>query len=74
MCGGTANSEDDRQGKEKLVILSNCPALAKSQIECYSLLAKTDVHHYPGNNIDLGTAARNTKVHTLAGTQVMCDL
>lgn len=35
------------------------------------LLVKTDVHHYPGNNADLGTAARNTKVHTLAGTQVM---
>lgn len=36
MCGGTANSEDDRQGKEKLFILSNCLTLAKSQIKCYS--------------------------------------
>ncbi|XP_070533959.1 large ribosomal subunit protein eL30-like [Ptychodera flava] len=46
-----------RQGKAKLVILANnCPQLRKSEIEYYAMLAKTGVHHYTGNNIELGTA------------------
>jgi len=46
-----------RQGKSKLVIIANnCPPLRKSEIEYYAMLAKTGVHHYTGNNIDLGTA------------------
>merc|ERR1711902_126981 len=46
-----------RQGKAKLVILaSNTPALRKSEIEYYAMLSKTGVHHYSGNNIELGTA------------------
>lgn len=41
----------------KLVIISaNCPPLRKSEIEYYAMLAKTGVHQYTGNNIDLGTA------------------
>ncbi|KXS13477.1 L30e-like protein [Gonapodya prolifera JEL478] len=46
-----------RQGKSKLVIISgNCPPLRKSELEYYAMLSKTGVHHYSGNNIDLGTA------------------
>jgi len=46
-----------RSGKAKLVIIaSNCPPLVKSEIEYYAMLAKTGVHHYAGNNTDLGTA------------------
>ncbi|KAI9136632.1 50S ribosomal protein L30e-like protein [Paraphysoderma sedebokerense] len=46
-----------RNGKSKLVIISgNCPPLRKSEIEYYAMLSKTNVHHYNGNNIDLGTA------------------
>lgn len=47
-----------RRGKAKLVILTNnCPALRKSEIEYYALLAKTGVHHhYSSNNIEMGTA------------------
>merc|ERR1712189_170035 len=46
-----------RQGKAKLIIIeSNCPQLRKSEIEYYAMLAKTGVHHYNGNNIELGTA------------------
>lgn len=46
-----------RQGKSKLIIISNnCPPLRKSEIEYYAMLSKTGVHHYSGNNIDLGTA------------------
>ncbi|XP_060538463.1 large ribosomal subunit protein eL30-like [Pantherophis guttatus] len=45
------------QGKAPLVILANnCPALRKSEIEYCAMLAKTGVHHYSGNNIELGTA------------------
>merc|ERR1711976_166997 len=46
-----------RQGKAKLILISNnCPPLKKSEIEYYAMLAKTNVHHYNGDNIDLGTA------------------
>ncbi|KAF7996549.1 hypothetical protein HCN44_002181 [Aphidius gifuensis] len=45
-----------RQGKAKLVITNNTPPLRKSEIEYYALLAKTGVHFYTGNNIELGTA------------------
>eukprot|EP00069_Balaena_mysticetus_P018903 bmy_02205T0 len=57
-----------RHGKAKLVIpANNCPALRKSEIEYYAMLAKTGVHHYSGNNIELGTACRKYyRVCTLA--------
>lgn len=46
-----------RQGKAKLIIISNnTPSLRKSEIEYYAMLAKTGVHHYTGNNVELGTA------------------
>merc|ERR1712136_546980 len=46
-----------RQGKAKLVIIgTNTPQLRKSEIEYYAMLSKTSVHHYTGNNIELGTA------------------
>jgi len=46
-----------RQGKARLVIISdNCPALKKSEIEYYAMLAKVGVHHYSGSNVALGTA------------------
>merc|ERR1739838_45947 len=46
-----------RQGKAKLVILAdNTPQLRRSEIEYYAMLAKTSVHHYKGDNIELGTA------------------
>nr|CAL69077.1 TPA: putative 60S ribosomal protein L30 isoform 2 [Spadella cephaloptera] len=57
-CLGTKQTlKSLRTGKAKLVIIaSNCPQLRKSEIEYYSMLAKTGVHHYNGNNIELGTA------------------
>uniref|UniRef100_A0A8C8U3H3 Large ribosomal subunit protein eL30 n=1 Tax=Peromyscus maniculatus bairdii TaxID=230844 RepID=A0A8C8U3H3_PERMB len=56
------------QGKAKLVILANnCPVLRKSEIEYYAVLAKTAVHHYSGNNIELDTAyGKYYRVCTLA--------
>merc|ERR1712118_132791 len=46
-----------RSGKSKLIIISNnAPPLRKSEIEYYAMLAKTGVHHYSGNNVELGTA------------------
>ena len=41
----------------KLVIIcNNCPSIRKSEIEYYAMLSKAGVHHYTGNNVDLGTA------------------
>ena len=41
----------------KLIIISaNCPPLRRSEIEYYAMLSRTGVHHYTGNNIELGTA------------------
>ena len=31
-----------------VIIADNCPALKKSEIEYYAMLAKTGVHHYTG--------------------------
>jgi large subunit ribosomal protein L30e len=46
-----------RSQKAKLVLISsNTPPLRKSEIEYYAMLAKVDVVHYSGSNIDLGTA------------------
>ena len=46
-----------RSGKSKLILISNnVPPVRKSEIEYYAMLSKTGVHHYAGNNIDLGTA------------------
>ena len=46
-----------RQGKSKLVLIANnCPALRKSEIEYYAMLAKCQVVNYAGNNTELGTA------------------
>ena len=49
----------------KLVIVSNnCPSVRKSEIEYYAMLSKTSVHHYTGNNVDLGTAC--CKLHRVS--------
>ncbi|KAB5525680.1 50S ribosomal protein L30e-like protein [Coniochaeta sp. 2T2.1] len=46
-----------RSGKAKLILIAgNTPPLRKSELEYYSMLAKTSVHHFNGNNIELGTA------------------
>jgi large subunit ribosomal protein L30e len=46
-----------RKGKAKMILVSsNCPHLRKSEIEYLSMLAKTQVHHYSGDNSALGTA------------------
>ncbi|XP_036599071.1 60S ribosomal protein L30-like [Trichosurus vulpecula] len=57
-----------RQGKATLVLLANnCPALRKSETEYYAMLAKTDIHHYRGNNTELGTiCGKYYRVCTLA--------
>lgn len=46
-----------RNGKAKLIIISNnCPPLRRTLLEYYAMLAKCGVHHYHGDNNDLGTA------------------
>merc|ERR1712227_627304 len=57
-----------RAGKAKLVIISaNCPPLRKSELEYYSMLSKSSVHHYTGSDTDLGTACgKYFRVSTLS--------
>mmetsp|Transcript_16509 Transcript_16509/g.25902 ORF Transcript_16509/g.25902 Transcript_16509/m.25902 type:complete len:135 (-) Transcript_16509:55-459(-) len=46
-----------RTGKSKMVLIaSNCPPLRKSEVEYLAMLAKIQVHHYSGDNTELGTA------------------
>ena len=46
-----------RKNKAKMILISsNCPPLRKSEVEYLSMLAKTSVHHYSGDNTALGTA------------------
>lgn len=60
--------ENIRKAKAKLVVISNnLPTLRKSEIEYYAMLSKTLVHHYNGNNLELGTACGKTY-----GVGVMC--
>lgn len=45
-----------RSGKAKIVLIaSNASPLKKSELEYYAMLAKCPVHHFQGNNIELGT-------------------
>lgn len=67
VCAGMQSLKMTIQGKEKLVILTNCPDLSKSERENYATLAKTGVHHYSSNIIDLVPAGGNFyRVFTLA--------
>ena len=57
MKSGKTSVKALRSGKAKMVIISNnTPALRKSEVEYYAMLAKCQVKHYSGNNSDLGTA------------------
>ncbi|KAJ5087857.1 hypothetical protein N7478_002858 [Penicillium angulare] len=56
--GAASTMKTLRNGKAKLIIIAaNTPPLRKSELEYYAMLAKTPVHHFAGNNIELGTAA-----------------
>merc|ERR1712224_1048 len=45
-----------RSGKSKLIIISNnCPPVYKSELQYYAMLSRTGVHHFAGNNVELGT-------------------
>ncbi len=46
-----------RKNKGKLLLIcNNCPPLRRSELEYIAMLAKTQVHHYTGDNTALGTA------------------
>ena len=59
-----------RQGKSKLVfIASNTLPLRKSEIEYYSMLGKVEVHHYTGDNNELGRACG--KMHAVSTLSIL---
>ena len=44
-----------RQGQSKLIIIANnCPAIRRTELEYYAMLSKSQVHHFDGNNVELG--------------------
>ena len=44
-----------RQGQSKAVLISNnCPPIRRTELEYYAILGKSKVHHFDGNNIELG--------------------
>lgn len=48
---------------------NNIPPVRKSELEYYAMLAKTGVHHYSGNNVELGTSCgRYFRVSVMAIT------
>jgi large subunit ribosomal protein L30e len=55
--GYKASMKALRKSKSKMILIaSNCPHLRKSEIEYLAMLAKTQVHHYAGDNTAMGTA------------------
>ena len=47
-----------RRGDAKLILISdNCPHIRKSEIEYLCMLADVSMHHFVGNNSELGTPA-----------------
>ena len=55
-----------RSGKAKLVIIAgNTPPLRKSELEYYSMLSKTNVHHFAGNNVSDTKEALRRSLHRL---------
>jgi ribosomal protein L30E len=63
-----------RKGQSKLVLIANnCPALRKSEIEYYAMLAKTGVHHYAGSTCFFVCFARDaTRTRTRNGSMDGC--
>ena len=57
-----------RQGKSKLVSSNTLP-LKKSEIEYYCMLGKVEVHHYSGDNNELGRACG--KMHAVSTLSVL---
>ncbi len=44
-----------RQGQAKLILIANnCPSIRRTELEYYAMLAKAQVHHFDGNNNELG--------------------
>ena len=44
-------------GSCKLIIISdNCPPVRRLELEYYAMLVKCPIHHFPGNNKELGAA------------------
>jgi large subunit ribosomal protein L30e len=55
-----------RQGQSKLILISNnCPAIRRTELEYYAMLSKSQVHHFDGNNIELGKTSLDCEHVTL---------
>ena len=56
LCSGYKSAlKSLRQGQAKLILIANnCPAIRRTELEYYAMLSKSQVHHFDGNNIELG--------------------
>lgn len=46
-----------KEGKCKLIIIANnCPSTKRLELEYLAMINKTSIHHFYGNNIELGIA------------------
>lgn len=65
----TTPSSPPPRAAKLLIVSNNIPPVRKSELEYYAMLAKTGVHHYSGNNHDLGTSCgRYFRVSVMAIT------
>merc|ERR1712094_96909 len=65
--GLQVHPQDSACGQGQACDLKQLLPLRKSELEYYSMLSKCSVHHYTGNNIDLGTACgKYFRVSTLS--------
>lgn len=46
-------SQKEIDNSRLVIIAGNTPPLRKSELEYYSMLSKTNVHHFAGNNVRL---------------------
>jgi large subunit ribosomal protein L30e len=55
--GYNSTNKSVKEGKCKLIIIANnCPPTRRLELEYLAMLNKTSIHHFYGNNVELGIA------------------
>lgn len=56
--GYNSTTKSIKEGKSKLIIIaSNCPSTRRLELEYLAMLNKSLIHHFYGNNLELGIAS-----------------
>lgn len=56
------------------MIVNNCPAFRKSEIEYYAILAKTGVHQFHGDNTELAPLVGSITAFAACPLQILAIL